>query len=223
MYWVEEEERDTPFVVPDDVVDVAFAIRCRALPVDHAAALSRAVAEALPWFADEPRAGLHLIHVAESGNGWERPEGGGAQLYPSRRTKLTLRVPRERSDDALTLAGRTLDVGGAALEVGEGRVRRLSDTDALYARHVVVAPNQDEEAFLDESARRLHAMGIRFKKLLCGRAHTFEIDGETVYARSLFVADLDRAAAIRLQEEGLGCCRTLGFGLFIPHKSIKKV
>ena len=51
---------------------------------------------ALPWLADDDRAGVHLIHVAESGNGWMRPEDAeNEMLYLSRRTKMTLRLPKE--------------------------------------------------------------------------------------------------------------------------------
>ena len=47
--------------LPDEFVDAVFAISCRCLPVDHAYALSHAIQEALPWFAEEPLAGLHGI------------------------------------------------------------------------------------------------------------------------------------------------------------------
>ena len=58
----------------DEIVDAVFAIECRSLPVDHAYALSTAIQEALPWFADEPQAALHTVHGAASGAGWQRPE-----------------------------------------------------------------------------------------------------------------------------------------------------
>jgi len=58
----------------DEVVDAVFAIECRSLPVDHAWALSAAIQAALPWFADEPQAGLHTVHGAASGAGWMRPD-----------------------------------------------------------------------------------------------------------------------------------------------------
>ena len=75
-----------------DVLDAVFAIECRSLPVDHAYALSTAIQAALPWFAQEPQAGLHTVHGAASGAGWQRPEGEHAQLQLSRRTKLVLLV-----------------------------------------------------------------------------------------------------------------------------------
>ena len=69
MFWVEEENPDI-FTVPDDIIDVAFDIECKTLPVDHVQSLFDAVSAVLPWLADEARAGLHAIHGAETGNGW---------------------------------------------------------------------------------------------------------------------------------------------------------
>ena len=52
MHWQVEEDDVTQFVVPENVVDLLFSIDCKVLPVDHAHALSAAVQQALPWFAE---------------------------------------------------------------------------------------------------------------------------------------------------------------------------
>ncbi len=72
MYWQEGKDNEN-YLVPDKIVDVVFNIACRALPVDHAYALSQAITQVLPWFSEEEGAGLHTVHGAESGNGWMRP------------------------------------------------------------------------------------------------------------------------------------------------------
>lgn len=87
MLWKEDEDLEAVFIVPDDVVDLTFSIDCKSLPVDHTYSLASEIERHLPWIAHEERCALHLIHVPESGNGWERPEKGNAQLYLSRRTK----------------------------------------------------------------------------------------------------------------------------------------
>jgi CRISPR-associated protein Cas6 len=222
MYW-EEEKKDTPEVVPDDVVDVSFAISCRHLPVDHAYALFAALQQVLPWFADQPLAGLHLIHGAESGNGWYRPEDPQALLLLSRRARLSLRLPKHRVEDATALCSRTLDIAGQALQIGEHSVRPLSTITTLYARHVVHREEQDEEAFLSESVDQLRALGIQFKKVLPGRAHRMASADGCVHTRSLMVADLSPDDSLKLQRHGLGPLRTMGCGLFIPHKAIRNV
>lgn len=222
MFWQEEEEDSTHFRVPDDVVDVQFAINCKSLPVDHAQALSSAVTQALPWFADEALAGLHLIHVAESGNGWERPQGEEERLYLSRRTKLTLRVPQHRVEDAKAMSGQCLDVAGSVMEVGKSSVRLLSVSTTLYSRYVAGKEGQSEDDFLAELIDELKHAGLRFKKVLCGKENLINTDHGTMITRSLLVADLGLEDAIRLQEGGVGPheYKKLGCGLFIAHKTV---
>ncbi|MCW9088519.1 MAG: type I-MYXAN CRISPR-associated protein Cas6/Cmx6 [Gammaproteobacteria bacterium] len=224
MFWQEENDDDTTrFVIPDDVVDIQFSIHCKSLPVDHAHALSSAIREALPWFEQEEQAGLHLIHVADSGNGWERPEGEGEILYLSRRTKLTLRVPQQRVEQSKALSGRQLEVAGNDMEVGKASVRLLSTTTALYARYVVVPdPQQSENEFLATVVDELRQSGARFKKVLCGKENTLSTPAGPLVTRSLMVADLSLDDAIRLQEIGVGHHRykKMGCGLFIPHKTV---
>ena len=72
MYWEENKQDEYSSAVSDEIVDLAYSITCKSLPVDHAYALSEAMAKALPWFVEDEYVGLHTIHVAESGNGWFR-------------------------------------------------------------------------------------------------------------------------------------------------------
>jgi len=223
MFWQEEENDVERFVVPENVVDVLFSISCKTLPVDHAHALSTAVKEALPWFEDELQAGLHLIHVAESGNGWERPQGGDEVLYLSRRTKLSLRVPQHRLEDAKSLSGQKLDVAGYEIEVGKSTVRLLSTSPTQYARYVVVAEQgQGEDEFVAEVVKELRTSGLSFKKVLCGKETIFDTPEGPIVTRSLMVADLPIEDAVRLQELGVGPHenKKMGCGLFIAHKAV---
>lgn len=221
-YWQEEDD-DAPYVVPDEIVDMLFDMTCASLPVDHAQALAEALATRLPWLADAPGAALHLVHGAESGNGWERPEDGNERIYLSRRTKLTLRLPSSRVEQAATaLSGAELTVADSRMRIGAGRTRLLSTHPAQYARYVRCEADQDENAFLAASVGVLRALDLRFKKVLCGKAHQFTIGGAPVTTRSLFVADLAPADAVRLQQHGIGAGRAFGFGVFIPHKTITK-
>lgn len=222
MYWQDTTEQRR-YVVPDDVVDVAFSISCRALPVDHAWALSEAVAAVLPWMVEVPRAGVHTIHVADSGNGWMRPQAPDDLLYLSRRTKLVLRVPRERIDDAHALSDKTLDVAGHRLQVDKGVVRLLSDITTIFARYIVTEDDDDESAFLAAMHAQLQRLGIRPKKMLCGIERVVHTPERHIRTRSLMLADLSVEESVRLQQEGLGPLRHRGCGLFIPHKGIHEV
>jgi CRISPR-associated protein Cas6 len=222
MYW-QDPEPDQPFVVPDDVVDVVFRLRCRELPVDHAHALSQALQQALHWLAEEPLAGVHMIHVAETGNGWQRPQAGGALLQLSKRTRLTLRLPRERLADVETLVDTRLQVGAHAMQVGTFVSRPLSSLGTLLARHVIDAHGEDEAAFLQRAAQNLQRLGIRVTSMLAGRSHILQFPQGPCVTRSLMVAGLGPAQAVKLQQHGIGGGRIAGCGLFIPHKSIAAV
>ncbi|MBM3357994.1 MAG: type I-MYXAN CRISPR-associated protein Cas6/Cmx6 [Betaproteobacteria bacterium] len=206
--------------IPGDIVDAVFAISCRSLPVDHAYALSQAIQEALPWFAEEPGAGLHLIYGAASASGWMRPERPDALLQLSHRAKLTLRLPRHRLDDATALLGRTLQVAGWPLRVDKVAMRPLSRITTLFSRCVVLAAAGDEASFLAAAAGELEALGISSPRLLCGRVTPIATPARIYRARSLMLAGLTPAHSLALQRHGLGAERKLGCGLFIPHKDI---
>ncbi len=207
-------------VNPDGILDAVFAITCRSLPVDHAWALSQAVEAALPWFSSDPDAGLHTVHGAASGSGWMRPEGADALLQLSNRARLTLRLPRQRIDDAAALLGRTLDVTGCPLRVDRLATRPLSRITTLYARGVVYDAGDDEPAFMAAVADELATLGINPGTQLCGRVTPIATPARTFHARSLMLAGLTRAQSLELQRRGLGILRKLGAGLFIPHKDI---
>ena len=219
MFW--QENREEARAIPDDVVDIVYQIDCRALPVDHAWALSQAVRAVLPWLADEPSAGVHPIHVADSGNGWMRPENATDLLCLSRRTRLVLRVPRQRIDAAQTLVGQQLDVAGHALRVDKASLRPLSPITTIFSRYVVSAEGLNETAFLQAAQREMEALGVRPKKMLCGIERFIATPDQPVHTRSLMLTELSRQESVTLQQRGLGPLRHLGCGLFIPHKDMK--
>jgi CRISPR-associated protein Cas6 len=204
----------------DEVVDAVFAIECRSLPVDHAWALSAAIQAALPWFAGEPQAGLHTIHGASSASGWMRPEGEDALLQLSQRTKLVLRIPEHRLQDAAALTGQTLDIAGFPMRVGRLAPRPLVRIASLFSRSVIFEGAADEPAFVDAAIERLRALGVEASTMLCGREVTLATPEGTYRTRSLMVTVATPAQSLELQRQGLGEARKLGCGLFIPHKDV---
>ncbi len=222
MYW-QETKSNEHYIVPDDIVDVAYRIQCQSLPVDHAYALSQAIIQVLPWFAEEKGAGLHTIHVADSGNGWMRPENPNDLLYLSRRTKLVLRLPHHRTQDAQALSGMTLDILGNSMRVETASVKPLSTSTTVFSRYVVCEDGVDESAFMQYAVAQLEKIGIRPKKMLCGIDRSISTPDGPLLARSLMLAELSIDESVNLQRHGLGSGRTLGCGVFIPHKDIKDV
>jgi CRISPR-associated protein Cas6 len=203
---------------------LAYKIACPTIPLDHAHSLSAALLEALPWLSEEEYAGIHLIHGAASGNGWFRPEDPENELlHLPKRTRMRLRIPRNRLQDAQALSGATLDIEGHPLEIGKSDVFLLSSLPTLFSRYVITSEELDETGFLEEVAEQLMALDIPCRKMLGGITHTMNFSAGPVFTRSLMVADLGPEQSVRLQQVGLGEGRTRGCGLFVPHKGIKAV
>lgn len=224
MLW-EEDKREQAFVVPDDMADLSFKIGCKQIALDHAHALSQALQQALPWLADEERAGVHMIHGASSGNGWQRPdeEGGEDFIYLSNRSRMMLRLPKDRFEDVNALVGQTLDVGGNSVTVGNYQVKPFTSMGTLFSRYILLEDNETEDQLVARLSRDMEAMGIVLRKALCGIDHQFHLPQGGVRTMSVMVADLAPDEAVILQTHGIGRGRKMGFGLFIPHKGIKPV
>ena len=218
--WQESEEDKQP-TQSERAVDLSFKLTCQCLHVDHTHALHEAIHTALPWFSEEPLAGLHLVHVAGSQNGWMRPEEPDELLYLSRRTRLTIRIPKTRIGDAQKLTGQTLNIAGNTMEIGQATEKPIMISDILFSRHVIAHDDEDENEFLNTVAGQLKELDIQFRKLLPGKQLNLRGPNGMIRTRSLMVADLDLADSLTLQEEGLGAGRTYGCGLFIHHKGIK--
>jgi CRISPR-associated protein Cas6 len=219
MFWQETEPKKTT-PVPEDVVDFELRIQCAALPVDHAYALFEALDPLIPWLKDEPHAGIHPIHVAETAHGWIRPKDPDALLHLSRRVRLVLRLPRTRIEDAKRLEGQTVIVAGNALTMLSAETRPLRRSTTLFARRFVVSAGEQEEALLRRVGDALTAMDVHPGKLLPGREGGLRTPHGELHVRRLMVGDLKLEESFTLQREGLGPCRHLGCGLFVPHKSV---
>lgn len=188
-------------------IDVAYAVVGDALPRDHRRELAAAIALALPWWAPLQGAGVHRLNVAA---------GGGPQALLSHRTRLTLRLPRQRAADAAALQDATLQLGPAALRVGAPQPRELRPHGTLYAHLVAADEGEDEVAFLDTVAAELSALGVRCRSI-CGRRQV--VEAGTLQGYSLMLDGLDAAGALRVLESGIGPHRHWGCGIFVPHKS----
>ena len=223
MFWNEDSNKEGVYEVPDDIVDVNFKIKCSHLPLDHAHQLSTAIIKELPWIEQSQLAGIHLIHGAESGNGWIRPTNPKELIYPSRRTLFTLRTPQKNVDDAISLEGKSISVCGTTIEFSKPTIRKLSKLTTIFARYVLADQVDDEEAFLNEIVELLAEKNIHPKKMMSGRAFTMTFPDKILDSRSLMIDGLDVTESVRLQQEGLGPGRKFGCGLFLPHKGIDAV
>ncbi len=220
-FWEEKEERELE-EISDAVVDLSFRIHCRSLPVDHGWPLSQAVIRILPWLPEEPNAALHQILVAESGNGWLSPEKGDALLYPSRRTRLMVRLPKHRVEEAIeALDGTTLSVGGHPITLSQPETRLLSKLTTLYTRFAIFHEDESEQEFLQRIRQELAARDIHPTKMICGLKNLIRTGDNILRTQSLMLADLTPQEAISLQQMGLSEGKDFGCGLFLPHKTVE--
>lgn len=222
MLWEDDDKQKQDEVVPDDVVDLSFKIRCSQIPTMHAYELAQALYKVLPWIEADPEIGIHQIHGATTGNGWERPPDGEL-MHLSRRAKMHLRVPREKIDDARQITGETLDIGGFPVEVGEASVKLLNPIQTIFSRYVIGPEGLNEEAFIDWMVDELKQRDIHARKMLCGIGHNISTPQGEIETRSVMIADLDKTASLNLQETGVGSGRHYGCGIFLPHKGIRAV
>jgi len=221
MYWQQDDDQSQK--VSDTIVDVVYGIDCRSLPVDHAYTLSEAVLEHLPWLVEEPGAGIHPISIPEAGNGWHRPEGEDEILHLSKRTKLTLRIPRSRFDDAAVLCGKQLSVADNDMKILKMRERLLQPMETVFSRYNILKEGMDETDFMKDVMQTLQSMGINPRKMLPGRTHTLRSDTGMLNTMTLMIADLSHEDSLKIQQQGIGEHQHMGCGLFIPQKSIVEV
>lgn len=226
MFW-QETEKPAEFVVSRDVVDLSFGLKGLHIPLDHRHALSEAIIQQLPWIVDEPQAAIHEIHVVTSGNGWMRPEDEDNEcLVMSRRTRMTIRLPAHRVIEAREqLPGKTLQLDEYEVEVGNVKLKPLSQLTTLFTRDMVCEADEPEMEFLQRVASDLKDQyDIKIRKLLCGTAASFKHpDLGRIHTKHIMLADLTQEQSVALQQGGLGPHRLLGCGIFLPHRGIDAV
>jgi CRISPR-associated protein Cas6 len=191
------------------MIDVAFPVEGDTLPGDYRFALADALERALPWLGNSPAAGVHRLKLVTD---------GGSDPIVSRRTRLVLRVPRERAADAGALAGCELPVAGRRLQVGAAQQRELLHHATLFAH--LVAGGDDEILFMQAVNTELESLGVQCRAI-CGLHHRLE--GGRLAGYSLMLDGLSPQHSMTMLEAGIGAHRRLGCGLFVGHKSAAAV
>ena len=221
MSWQESPPKSTN--VDCSIVDLVFKITGQALPIDHAYALFQGLVRPLPWIQDDQWLGIHHVHIAESGNGWIRPDDNGF-LQLSGRARLVVRLHQDSLESAQLLCGDHIVVNDQIIEIGPARVRLLNPLNTVFARHVVANEDiQDETKFLQRANTQLKSLDITPTKLLCGKTRLVHTPARILQTRSLMLADLKTGESLALQQFGLGEGRKLGCGLVLPHRGIDAV
>jgi CRISPR-associated protein Cas6 len=223
MFWQEKPEEKN-FEISDEVVDLCFKLQCKTLPLDHAWSLSGALLDAAPWLKSSAHSAIHLIHGAESGNGWIRPDNTDNEwLHLSRRARFTLRLHRDKIALADDLVGLKLHIDGHPLTLGEFKQQSLVPQTTIFSRYIVTDKALSEDEFLHQIAPLIQAQGINIRKMMAGLTHSFNMPEGKLLTRSLMLSDLEKEESIRLQQNGIGDKQLMGMGIFLPHKGIAAV
>lgn len=194
------------------MIDLVFPLAGHSLPRDAAPALLAALRREMPWLDQEPRAGIHPLKLVP---------GTDTDALLSQRTRLLLRLPRERIDAAAGLAGRSLQLGEQTVILGPPHPRELLPHRTLYA-YAVAAEADDETVFMQAMNDELQSLQVR-TQLICGKRQQRDWPTGALTTFSLMLHGLTPVDSLRLQERGLGRHRLLGCGIFVPHKSASAV
>lgn len=194
------------------MVDLGFPLAGRALAADHVLDLQQSLLEQLPWLEQCPRSGIHDIRLAS----------GSGEALLSQRSRLFLRVPRQRVEQVSALSGQQLQVGEHRLTLGQAYARELLPHATLYAHGVASLAGADELAFMAWVDDSLQKLAVR-AHAVCGLHHVRLGPDGALQLYSLMLHGLGRQDALRILEQGLGPHRQLGCGLFTGHKSAAAV
>lgn len=195
----------------DQVVDLVFALRGKAVALDYADRLWEGLRARLPWLDQLSLVGVHPLAGVSPGD---------RELYLTRRARLALRLPAQCGDTASALTGSRLDLGGV-VEVGAMTQRALTASKVLYSSFVAMG-ERDEQAFMAACHDALTVAGVA-GHLVCGKARrAVGAQGEW-RGFSLMLHGLTERDSLRLQRDGLGDERRRGCGIFVPHKAVAVV
>lgn len=193
------------------MLDLVFPVRGETLAEDHALPLWQALRAVLPWLDEEPEAAILPLGGLAIGPGLR---------YVGGRARLVLRVPEHRAASADFLAGATLQAGGE-LSVGKPVRRALGPARVVHAARVDFAVG-DEALFVERCRASLAERGMN-AEIVCGRVRRALGEQGVVAGHPVMLYGLTSEQTVDLQQRGLGFHRKLGFGIFVPHKSVAAV
>lgn len=197
------------------MIDLQFDLTGTTIPAESAQTLSSALLKVLPWLGEDAGCGIQHLKGAETNS-------GDTTLNINRRTKLYIRVPKVRVDDAQQLVGQTLDLGGQTLQIGHFKTRKFSPFAHIYA-HFVDTGSAGEEQFVQDVMRELDGHFKLHCGFICGKPQILQSASGPLRGYSLMLHDVPPHKSLQIQDEGLGRNHLLGCGIFIPHKSIAPV
>ncbi len=218
--WQEKKEKKS-IADQSDMVDLSFGVNCRELPYDHAYELSSELINLVPEIKNDKRNAIQTLHGPMSGNGWVRADG--ENIFLSKRAKLYMRINKDQIESIKNIEGKKIKLFGNELNIGKCKTKKFLIVKDLFCRFVHCNEDIPEDKFLEDVQKELGSYDVHINKALCGQSKRIRFGNNSLYTRSLMIADLTKIESLRLQEEGVGTQRLFGCGIFLPHKSIDAV
>ena len=195
-------------ITADPFVDLSFHISgAQPLWSDHGYSLYGAISRVLPQVHQPNEIGILPI----SGQ-----SVGGRKMQLTKSSRLTLRVASTDIASWLGLAGKTLEIGGAKVQVGVPEIRGLIPATALRSRLVTTKNCQDQARFEAELNRQMKALGISDEVIVTiVKRRTVRIRDKEVVGYEIIFEGLNEEESIAIQTTGLGGRRHMGCGIFV--------
>jgi CRISPR-associated protein Cas6 len=204
-------------------VDLTFPVQGNSIPTDHSYPLYAALSRLVPAFHD-PAAEVRFAPLTGS-------PGEPGRLRLNEWSHLRVRLPDDAIRTALPLAGKRLDVAGAAVRLGPPTVQPLVPSTTVESWLVTFKHGEEPDAFLTtvraklteievtgEPAVRAFESGLRAGE---PRRRVVRLRGQKIVGYALLVSGLTAEESIRLQERGLGGRTRMGCGFFLPVREDK--
>ncbi|MCG6157252.1 type I-MYXAN CRISPR-associated protein Cas6/Cmx6 [Rubinisphaera margarita] len=197
-------------------LDISFSLFSQQpLPADHGYLIYSAVSGLLPEMHRENGFAIHPIAGTQIGD---------RQMKLTDRSRLTIRVPDGQIAPLLKLAGQSLRVGPALVQVGVPEVRPLVPVTSLRSRLVVIKIAHHDggsitpDVFTASARKQLDALEIDAEvELTPGRKRTLCVKQREIVGYEVLLEHLTADESIRVQESGLGGKRHMGAGVFVPY------
>lgn len=192
-------------------VDLSFRVQSPSpLWSDHGFSLFGAISRILPD-AHETNA-IGILPIAGS-------QIGQRKIQIDARSRLTLRIPSGDIARWLPLAGKTLGVAGASLQVGTPEIRALVPTTAVRSRLVTTKNGQDQARFESEIRRQMGVLGVSHEAVVSfTKRRTIRIHSKEVVGYEVLIEGLGFDESLAIQTHGLGGRRHMGCGVFVEHQ-----
>ena len=195
-------------ITEDPYVDLSFHLSgVQPLWSDHGYWLYGAISRVLPQI-HQPN---EIAVLPISGQ-----QIGGRQMQLTKSSRLTLRVASTDIASWLGLAGKTLEIGGAKVQVGVPEIRALIPATALRSRLVTTKNCQDQTRFEAELNRQMKALGLSDQVIVTIiKRRTVRIHDKEVVGYEVVLEGLNAEESISIQTAGLGGRRHMGCGVFV--------